>query len=123
LPRLAILITVVVVALAAALPASATRTVRVKSSVTLGPNLRGGKVSSPKKVCIAGRVVVVRYRDAAGQTRRLGAGISERDGAYSILVTDPNGRSPHGFTATVEARRGRTAGTTYVCRWAVSRPG
>lgn len=111
-----------VVALVAAMPAAATRTVHISSTVTLGATLTTGKVSASNAACKADRTVVVKYRDKNGKSHVFGRGATNDKGNYSITAGGTPGPLPFTFTATVKERRDGTAGTIYVCDEATSKP-
>lgn len=108
--------------LALAIPALATRTVRVPSTVSLAPTLSSGKVSSAKKACIDSRRVVVKFMDASGRVSLYGTATTDASGKYSAQnLGSVKGRPPFKFFAVAKARSEGTAGTVFVCRQATSK--
>lgn len=111
-----------VAALVMALPAAATRTVHINSSVTLGATLTTGQVSAANAACKPDRKVVVKYRDKSGKSHVFGRGTTNDKGRYTITPGATPGQLPFIFTATVKRSSEGTAGTIYVCDQATSKP-
>ncbi|MFN8161930.1 MAG: hypothetical protein U0R52_12895 [Solirubrobacterales bacterium] len=103
---------------AAALASVATGISHYKSTVTLGATLVGGKVSSPKAACVAGRKVAVRYTDARGKTFVFGRATTSSTGSYRITPGGTPGRLPFKFRAYV----GALATHRYICDGDASNP-
>lgn len=97
-----------------ALPASATRIVRISSSVTISERAPAfhGRVKSPNSACEESRKVKL-YRLAPGRAVLLGTTHTNRRGKW-VIHTELLGSAA--YYARVLKRREGTAGTIYVCR-------
>jgi hypothetical protein len=97
-----------------ALPASATRVVRIRSSVTISERAPAfhGRVKSPNGACRQGRKVKL-YRLAPGPAVLLGTTRTNRRGKW-VIRTELLGSAA--YYARVLKRRDGAAGTIYVCR-------
>lgn len=108
------LLAVLAVAAIAALPASATRIVRIGSSVTISERAPAfhGRVKSPNGACRQGRKVKL-YRLQPGPAVLLGTTRTNRRGKW-VVHTELLGSAA--YYARLLPRRDGTAGTIYVCR-------
>lgn len=97
-----------------ALPAGATRVVRINSKLTISQRAPAfhGKVRSPNGACRMERRVIL-FRKRFGPDKLLGRAGTDRHGRWSIHV---NLRGSGAYYAKVRRRREGTAGTVYVCR-------
>lgn len=112
---------VLAVLMVAATPAAAARTVRIKSSITLGTTLIRGEVFSPNHACIAQRRVFVRYKDQAGGIHTFGTSMTTNSGGYTISPSVMKGPAPYRYYAVAKRRSEGTAGTILVCQAATSK--
>ncbi len=105
---------VLAVAAIAALPASATRIVRIGSSVTISERAPAfhGRVKSPNRACEESRKVKL-YRLGPGPAVFLGTTRTDRRGRWIIRVKLLGSAA---YYAKLLPRREGTAGTIYVCR-------
>jgi hypothetical protein len=97
-----------------ALPASATRVVRIKSRVTISERAPGfhGRVTSPNPACKSSRKVKL-YRLRPGPAVLVGTTHTNRRGKWVIRVKLLGSAA---YYARVLKRSEGTAGTIYVCR-------
>jgi hypothetical protein len=98
----------------AAAPASATRVVRINSTLTISERAPAfhGKVKSPNGACRGGRKVKL-FRKESGPDKLLGSTHSKQNGSW-LIPTDLHGSAA--YYAKVTGRREGTAGTIFVCR-------
>jgi len=105
--------------LVVAATAGATRTVRIPSQVSIA-NHHGlhftGRVSSPNRLCLFERQVVLYRVIENGPDQALGREGTDDEGRWSIEVSGFAGISLSHFYARVQRRSEGTAGTIYVCR-------
>jgi hypothetical protein len=108
------------VALAATVPAMATRTVHIASETKLRNHAPAfhGRIVSDNDACEQGRSVKMFKQKRNGGKKLLGATISDLDGKWTVLV-DP--LSSGAYFAVAQKREEGTAGTIFVCDRAKSR--
>jgi hypothetical protein len=106
------------VALLVAATATATRTVHIKSKVSIA-NHHGlhfvGRVTSPNAACEEGRKVILYRVIEGGPDQALGHDTTDEEGRWSVEVSGFAGISLSHFYAKVKRRSEGTAGTIYVC--------
>ena len=106
-------------ALAVAATASATRTVRTPSKVSIA-NHHGlhftGRVTSSNHACVEQRKVVLFRVIGNGPDQALGHDVTSSNGSWSVEVSGFAGISLSHFYAKVKRRSEGTAGTIYVCQ-------
>lgn len=105
--------------LAVAPTATATRTVRIASKVSIA-NHHGlhfvGRVSSSDHACVEGRKVTLFRVIENGPDQALGHDVTGSNGRWSLEVPGFAGISLSHFYAKVKRRSEGTAGTIYVCQ-------
>ena len=105
-------------AVAAAVPAWGTRTVKIPSHVTIASKgtLMHGHVRSPNHACIEGRKVKLKIDTSGGKDRVIGTDTTNAHGRWRIQVQGFAGVSLAHFYARVRRQAQGAAGTIYVCR-------
>jgi len=109
----------ILVALAVAATAGATRTVRISSKVSIA-NHHGlhfaGRVTASNHACVEGRRVTLFRVIENGPDQALGHDVTGGNGRWSVEVSGFAGISLSHFYAKVKRRSEGTAGTIFVCR-------
>jgi hypothetical protein len=119
----ALVIGALAVAIVAA-PATATRTVRIPSKISIAKSKSfkfSGKVSAANEACEGQRKVVLYKVVSGGPDQAVGRTTTSGKGAWSITPQGWAGISLTSFYAKVKAESQGTAGTIYVCKAARSR--
>ena len=101
-----------------AVPAFATRTVKIPSRVSIASRgfIMHGHVRSPNGNCIEGRKVKLKIDASGGKDRVIGTDTTNANGRWRIRVQGFAGVSLAHFYARVRRQAEGTAGTIYVCR-------
>jgi hypothetical protein len=114
-----IAILLVATVLSVAATATATRTVRIPSKVSIA-NPHGlhfvGRVTSSNHACVEQRKVVLFRVIDNGPDQVLGHDVTSSNGSWSVEVSGFAGISLSHFYAKVKRRSEGTAGTIYVCQ-------
>lgn len=104
--------------LAAAVPASGSRTVKIPSRVTIASagTLMHGHVRSPNHACVVDRRVKLKRVISGGPDQVMGTATTNAHGRWRIRLSGFAGISLAHFYARVRRRAEGAAGTIFVCR-------